>query len=571
FRTILRAVRWDPHRLNRVALLPTSWRRRLPALRGLNLSESSKPAATYRALKPRGTLASAIAIGLLFTAYFVGLALKNTVDGVNSDGIVYLFLAQHLGFGAPIPEHLAAHLLEQFPFPPLFSVLLGLCGGGIDSPSTSFVVGSVFLGSAAAIFFALLRAEGATLAGAFFLTALWSAIPSTVFVAFGVFSETLYLALCLAVFFALRLTDISTSAWLGAAILVALATLTRSAGMVLLVSYLLVLWRGAPRPSLAWQASAVALLPIVGWNIFKSLNGWSAGYASIFLDGAVQWFESPLVLVQRLSDNLGAITYHTHRSFDFLSSDYSAIAVVFLLLPAMITLRRRLRHWRIDALYLVGSLALLLVWPFPNDMQRFLFPLLPIFVAYAFDGFGSLVPKISSGVRQGVYLLIALVAVCAIAPSTVSVLSQIKRYANTPHQDWVRTSAWYRYLNPNEAIAAFSYEQQIHAAVKAVLEGSPDTACISTTYPAVIYVQGRRASLPPPLPSQGKARLIAHFEACPWVLGIDAVPLPPMGYANYYPLTHGGDLLRVVRTAPRPGPADPGSRPLAILARYGRE
>lgn len=126
------------------------------------------------------------------------------------------------------------------------------------------------------------------------------------FFALGVFTESLFLLLCLlCMFFARR------GRWLPAGVLGALAALCRNQGLVLLLP-LVYLWLRARRQQKQGPASLALALPLLGWGGYLALNARLFGdpFAFMAFQSAPPWYQS----VKWIGENL---TQHWQMALDY--------------------------------------------------------------------------------------------------------------------------------------------------------------------------------------------------------------------------------------------------------------
>lgn len=56
----------------------------------------------------------------------------------------------------------------------------------------------------------------------------------------------------------------------------------------------------------------------------------------------------------------------------------------------------RAKKAKLDALYVLCYLAIVVVWPFRNEMPRFLYPVLPLLILHAYFAFSSLLTRLAN-------------------------------------------------------------------------------------------------------------------------------------------------------------------------------
>jgi hypothetical protein len=274
-------------------------------------------------------------------------------------------------------------------FFPLYPVLVRAGGWVLGSPIAAGVVISVLCLAAALVLVHRLTALELDVPAADATVWLIALFPMSFFFS-AVYSEALYLLLSVGAVYAAR-TD--RWAWAGAA--GALAALTRSAGIVLLVPLVLLWWRSQRRPGdLAWVLGVP--LGVVGYCAGLSLAGmafdapfdaqstWLREFAGPFVgvwDGTVAAFQGTRQLLSGQRDHV----YFTQAGGDPVEvARTNVMLFVFLVgaVPAVVGTLRRLPFSY--GAYVVCALALPLSYPVgPQPLMslpRFLAVLFPLFM-----------------------------------------------------------------------------------------------------------------------------------------------------------------------------------------------
>jgi hypothetical protein len=515
--------------------------------------------------RAHASVLAAALTGALAAGFFIFVSIKDTLHGINSDAAVYVLLAD---FYAPYRSHhfvFVNHLFEGYAFPPLYPLVLGLLGGGTASPAADYVIGAVLLGLSMSLVFVWLARAGEDIGTAAVTTAVIALSPATLFIALGVFSEPLYLALSFAALIALTARPLAARHWHAAALLFGLCALTRSVGQFAVASYVLY-WLQQTRGRRYRSAPVLALALPAGWAGLKWSRGWNASYlGSLFDEGAGAALADA---VEQVPVNLQALWYHLVRSFDLLGGNHVAGALVALLALAAFTFVRRLRAGELDALYVAIYLAVIVAWPYPNHLRRFLLMILPLVVAYSMWG-GMELARRSQSTRLPhlVRWVMSGVLICLVLPSTLFFTMQIQQYAGTEHASKPKIAAWYGRDSQAESLAAVEFGSRLLDAIAETGRYVPATACVTSTMPEFVQLHARRRSLRPPRPGPENADILRHAEACPYVLMLRAALFPPTDYAFYYPLRELQHRLEVLHAIPLEA-GDPDSEPLLILARF---
>jgi hypothetical protein len=297
------------------------------------------------------------------------------------DSVWYLDIAGD-GYGGP-----------RTAFFPLYPALLrGFAV--VDSPAALLI--SAYLVSLAALFGALWLmhrlvelelgsesvARSSVLMLALFPGALWLGVP---------YSESLFLLLSVAAFWFAR-----TDRWALAGGAAALASATRSAGIVLLVPLLILWWRSAPRRprNLGWIA--LAPLGLAAYSVYLAVelgdgfaylnlqDVWFRSFAGPFggvVDGAVAAWDG----LRQLVSGQSAHVYFTAAGGDPIVVAWHNIELFLFLVLAVVACVGVLRRLPFAyGAYVVAALALPLSFPVgPQPLMslpRFLAVLFPLFM-----------------------------------------------------------------------------------------------------------------------------------------------------------------------------------------------
>ena len=324
----------------------------------------------------------------LATPLTIAFCWQEVLATLSDDSVSYLTLARRLSpFSA---DPLSAPWAKYYShYPPLFPLVLALTGGAQDFLTAHLGVGACALLALPLVYRHAALRLGSTGAGVL-LALLFLMSPSAWISILGILSEPLYLFLSLAAlaFHEWRLDANGSSAdYLTFGFLMAAAFLTRSAGVALIVAYALHVAVGAigrrqrPAPS-----TLIALAPVLALAAL-----WLALRPTPEADNYRQTFQ---FLLQRWSSETGrlfslsgdALFGGWVSSFSGDSQVRPAVQLAFGALGFLGiagALLGALRN-RLDAWYVLASLAMTLLWVFPEDnMRRLLYPLLPLLLVHA--------------------------------------------------------------------------------------------------------------------------------------------------------------------------------------------
>jgi len=163
---------------------------------------------------------------------------------------------------------------------------------------------------------------------------------------------------------------------------IGVSPLVRSAMLPLLMAF--PLWLALQR-SVTWKQAAapvgIAWLPFVAWTLYRYALG-ADSYA-----GRLSLFESPLSGIAWPDILWTQPTRLFHAFLDDWATPRSPMlvsAATILVALAIVGCFLRLRANKIDAWFLTGYVGVILLWPFPNELPRFLVVVYPCLLLCAF-------------------------------------------------------------------------------------------------------------------------------------------------------------------------------------------
>ncbi len=325
---------------------------------------------------------AALAITLAFAALCVAFVRQPTLASFADDSVSYLVMAQVFspwqGASAPVAEAFAR---EGF-YPPLFPLLLAAVGAAHDVAS-SYMVGALLLAACLPPVFLLGRRWLGSDAAAAAATAVVALLPAMWIQAKGILSEPLFCILLLALLWIVE----RGPRWAVIALMVGLA-LTRTVGLAVLAGYgvwALAQWR-LPR-----SERLKLLIPVAAG--VAAYGVWLLVRPSDVADANTRLLREHAQAF-RLAD-LGAMLATQVRAIGeawvgSLMLFWVEGAMARVLLAAAVGalaaagLAIRFVAGKPDAWMVAAYLATFLVWPFYDQMMRFIFPVVPVLVLYAF-------------------------------------------------------------------------------------------------------------------------------------------------------------------------------------------
>jgi hypothetical protein len=403
-------------------------------------------------------------IAALVLAYLSYLLLRLAgYDGLSSvanDSVNYLIMARHYSPWLPETPAVAA-LWPAQDFPPLFPLLLAASGASQNLMLAHVLV--ILLGFAGlyAMFLTAHKMSGDR-ALAFATVLVLALSPGFILSLQGILSESLYLLLSLMFLCLAGERPEEGRRYLILAVLLCLAMLSRTVGLVLWLALICqglvqaIQYRSLPRHTAMTAILALVLYllasqvagPIKESHYSHELTRFLAGQGG---GGIGVGWDAAFSQLQSLVDGW--------RGFLIIYwvSDGSATSLVSLVLGLLAlagTLSRLIQN-KLDAWYVLGSIALLLLWPHPGQILRLLLPVVPILLIHAFLFCSSLLP--GHGKCTVAILLFCLAAVLPAHAFLLGRLALADAHGTTPVYELFRRP------NTERAVADMLLQNQMLA------------------------------------------------------------------------------------------------------------
>ncbi|MFI4979414.1 MAG: hypothetical protein ACHQIO_03615 [Nevskiales bacterium] len=477
------------------------------------------------------------------------------IGSLFNDGTSYLVMAQHYAPGHTADPVTAAAAFSRFP--PLYPLLLAWSGAAFDLHLAHVLTTALLLLGLVALY-AWMGRTGFSSAQAALLMLSFAALPGSWLAGLLIQSEYAYLLwslLALALLSAYH--EQRSDEWLlAAAIAVAAAALTRTAGITLLPPLLLAALRAGKRTALL--SMAAALLPMLLWHTLHRTQG--DGYGDYL---AHSYNQHPWAFLQQ---QLRDVLFFLRQGFaqnlrQTTQADPLTDLVGLLCLAAAAYRAVRLKP---DGVYVAAYGAVLLLWPYPGEIPRLLWVVLPVLLAQpilVIATWRGQAPEAAPG-----RLLTAICAAILMCMALPAISDAADRYRSAADSDLPGArgfESWYT-TAPAQSPLHVGSELSLMGALREISDVVPQEGCVISVRPDWInYYAHRRSDLPPrntvPDP-QFAVRLRAG--RCRYVFAsifVDSnIPIP------MYPLQRIGDRFEVLQYSSMPGATS--LRPLSLLA-----
>jgi hypothetical protein len=452
---------------------------------------------------------------------------------LGGDSATYVLMARHYTSWF-MPDALAGAFARESQFPPLYPLLLAGTGGGLDLRLAHAVTVACLLAALIALYaYALVLGLSRSVAVA--LVALFAMMPGTLAPALTIKSEPLYLALTLGGF-ALLGTAAHGNArrhWAASALFAA-AVLARSVGVVLAPALALAVWR---RRAAHWPWMVlVMMLPGLAWIALRSGQAYGSTYSGYGEATLAGLSGQVLFNIQAFAWGLAGNLLQTGALLPWMV----ALATV-----AAIVLCYRFARLEADAWYVAGYLAVMAVWPYPSEAQRFAWVVMPWLLLYCALGASAVAGLLAqhraaaAGVRWAVPAIVALL----VLPSFVVT---VQRWWEPSERALAHLPEWYL---PDRTGAEQRARQHLDIARGIATLGRqvPAGDCVYSIRPSVVAVFTGLDGYLAPLEAVGDAAFDHHLaeRPCRYFMLLEAIDGD--AYRTlFYPRDRLGDRLEVV-------------------------
>lgn len=491
---------------------------------------------------------------------FPGFVWHENTSGFLTDDGMYLLLAD---FFSPFHERnvlVERLVIDQSRFPPAFPVLIGLLGGGSQNMHVAHLVTCATFIASAVVFYAWAERTLGSREVAAACLAIYALLPKTLTYVLEIWSEYLYMTF---VFAALILMDVykrsehhAHHALLACALLTGLTLLTRTIGVALLAVFLLFLF--VHRVGRKLYYISIALTLPVFWEVVKTISGYGGSYSED-LTQYTSWKGALTLLFSDIPTNAYLLfqAWGEHFAVPPEATWFLRVLGVLLLgLAAIGGVDRAIRKCP-DFYYLAAYVSIVLVWPHSNHISRFLYPLIPIALVYAFAGSSILARPWKPGLRSWASTGLSVLILAMIVPNVLFVVGRF--YTPMPQhisQDYRHTREWLS-SDPDWASRHSELKDVIVKLMGRIDEHIAPYECVYAVHPvSTVLYSDRRAIMLPQQASIDKLRL------CDYLFVMNLVGM----FDANYPLGEiDGDKLALLDMQ-----SDSQGRPQAFLFRIQR-
>lgn len=434
---------------------------------------------------------AALALLIMLALAYAWLGIHDGLGSLKGDSLIYLGTARHYAPYWP-EDAFAAGWAAVTQFPPLYALVL-MCSGGAADFRIAHGVTALCLVAGFATFYVWLLRLGIGRGRAACAVGVLAVAPGTVLQSFYLHPEGLYVALVFMALIALSLADTTRrSRWFwAAAAATALAILTRTVGVALVPALAFALLRARPA---GWPAMlALALLPGLAWSV---LHDPPASYADLLRDRYAG--VPPAEMVQAVGASVRASAEGLASNL-YQNAHLGWLAWLLGIAGGAALLKRAVAR-EPDAAYVAAYLAMLAVWPFPQEALRLTWVVVPFLLGYVL----WLCQRAALRLPEARAQLRPVLAWMPLAALALAMLPEVLLLAHRASHPLAQARPAYRHLPQwyHPELATAQWYAELHGgtaeALQAFAERVPEGECVVTTLPLVAgFYLGRPVRTPP--------------------------------------------------------------------------
>ena len=477
----------------------------------------------------------------------------------GGDNAIYYFTANML---SPWQESfsISSYYAQHSQYPPLYPLLLALFGGG-NSILAAHLVTTTFLLISFFVFYCWLLEEQLESYLALMVLGVFALAPGTYIQALSIHSENLYLLLSLLALYLARNESAGNKQLLFAAVFVACCTLTRSAGVAMMVAF--VVWLFLNSVKQRYTLSLVAVLPGILWNLFNDQK--SDSYATMVVN---HLSENSFAEVIRQFMQQAMFMLDIWQTNFTLGKAGSMVLAAFALI-ALAGMCGRVYRRKLDGIYGFLYMGMIVFWPYPAEASRLLYPLVPVMLMWLFclpDLFKINVDSLAK-LKQG-RVLLAVVFLLLVIPNVALTVTRFLTPLEEGLSPFRRTYAWQaeNLLVAKDRIVRY---RALTLALEQVANVIPEDKCVYSIKPSITGVFTGRISKIPPKPQLDEQAFKEELVSgdCEFFL-FYAFSSPTFPHA-YYPWGRVQDDIKIVQAYHFKNGADNDA--IAVLAKLRLE
>jgi hypothetical protein len=483
--------------------------------------------------------------GIFLAALNIGLtfSVTDTLPGLFDDSAIYLIAAE---IYSPWTQNVSSAFLESYEkyrhLPPGFPFLLALTGANHTFSSAHLLVITLLVLFIPVYYMYSYRVLHNKKAG-ILIVLMFMCTPGIWIESLKIASENLYILIsfCVLLISAKYQQTASAKNIFIIAFLICLLVLTRTIGLSMLLAFLfghrhtLFYYRTAQLKYLL--ALITAFLPLYVWIYHSASLNSSYGYTLQWLSGTPDPFYTIFAVI--LSNIYAFLDAWIQLTIIYQSDTAHAgsiISYILLLLSLAGFIHRR---FSMDGVYLLIYLSVIMVWPYPHDMTRFIYPVFPLILIYSVVGLFLLLGQIK--INRNMASVIGLLYLSITLPSASFIYQRYISGKSVHGYDISHLPTLY--YEPHAGLAFLSSVEAMHYMkfLPQLKKHVPPEALILTLKPELVtYITGLHANQLPSIKASSEA---PEFMAEIFKFNTDYILLSKIIFPSH-PM--GTDLMQVL-------------------------
>ena len=366
---------------------------------------------------------------------------------IADDSVSYLIMAQVFSPWQAVSQPVAEAFAREAFYPPLFPLLLGLAGAGHNMALAHAITAMLLAACLPVLYLLGIRWLGGRWS-AMAVVAMTALLPSWWIHVKGILSEPLYCLMLLVTLVLLEAEEGDRARYWTTALAMTALTLTRTAALAMVVAYFLWALTRREQPLKSRVRAALPALAAAAayavWVLFRPAET---------SDANVQFLLDRIRAVLGAEHAFGALLGGLATQAQAIAEAWAGALVLFWVegrplrlvlagavgMLAVAGMVLRIAAGKSDGWMMAAYLATYLLWPYYDQMTRFLFPALPVLILYAFWTVTAGLRALGrpAAVGQG---LLALLLISLAVPALAFIQQRASaggRYAAMT--DWYRT------------------------------------------------------------------------------------------------------------------------------------
>ncbi|HIF50020.1 MAG TPA: hypothetical protein EYQ42_00545 [Thiotrichaceae bacterium] len=465
----------------------------------------------------------------IFYFYFTS---GDSVVGMLGDDAAYLLQAELYSPWVNDSSPAIDYIQKRSFYPPIYPIVLGMFGADTHNLilASNLTVSFLLLSFLIIGYFVYVLTESKFTA---ILIALMVAfLPKSLLFSQDLYSEFLFMCFIYAAFILVNDNEISSEQWLLGALVISLASLTRSIGIGLSCAFIILLIIKRPRyyfyyislscmPFLMWMFNRYVLIGDVSYitQMVANSNAISAYDVFSLLQNKI------IILIQSWSRLFTSKVDNTIFVTSFL--------VMFFIL-SLIGFYSRLIKYKLDAIFIPVYLLLVIIWPFNEFylLERFIYPVFPVLLIYIIIAIQKLFSqKKYQYISFGVILLFNI---SIVLPTSISYIKRGFIDIEPNLKPYTRTGHWLATKDYEDAFQYASILKVVIESLPYVSNYVPESACIYSARTPLVLLFTHRKSLYFPDVKNSADDFHEYTSTCDYFLAM------PMTSSNkqsiYYPI-----------------------------------